>query len=203
MCVESGECGGVSALGTCEGEILQFCLAGELQVYDCAHFGTTCGWDAALGWYDCIDAPCIEGPCDGRPDLCGEAILVGQCEGRFLLYCWSGRYTADDCSAFGKACGWDPVHGRYDCVCVPQCQAKACGDDGCGGDCGACAVGETCTAGLCEAIPCGDVDAVGTCNGSTLLRCVGGKLHTTDCAASGQVCGYDVVYMRPDCVAPP
>ncbi|MEE2903931.1 MAG: hypothetical protein VYC39_16510, partial [Myxococcota bacterium] len=34
--------------------------------------------------------------------------------------------------------------------CVPQCQGKQCGDDGCGGSCGECTMGQTCnTQGMC------------------------------------------------------
>lgn len=37
-------------------------------------------------------------------------------------------------------------------ACVPDCDARDCGDDGCGGDCGVCAAGATCTpAGACVA----------------------------------------------------
>lgn len=38
-----------------------------------------------------------------------------------------------------------------ECVCQPDCTAKECGDDGCGGNCGACFAGQTChyEHGLC------------------------------------------------------
>ena len=37
-------------------------------------------------------------------------------------------------------------------VCVPDCVARACGDDGCGGSCGTCAPTETCdeVLGVCD-----------------------------------------------------
>lgn len=39
--------------------------------------------------------------------------------------------------------------------CVPQCDGRFCGDDGCGGQCGECAGGEVCTpGGRCQADPC-------------------------------------------------
>ena len=45
------------------------------------------------------------------------------------------------------------------CVCEPQCDGKACGDDGCGGSCGACVGTETCQEGVCVAADCtGDVN---------------------------------------------
>jgi len=36
-----------------------------------------------------------------------------------------------------------------DIPCVPACDGKFCGDDGCGGDCGTCNDGDVCAAGLC------------------------------------------------------
>jgi hypothetical protein len=57
--------------------------------------------------------------------------------------------------------------------CVPVCDGKYCGPDGCGGDCGACSVGEVCSAaGRCYTAPCtpdcqgrqcGDDGCGGTC----------------------------------------
>ena len=42
--------------------------------------------------------------------------------------------------------------------CTPDCNGKACGDDGCGGSCGSCSSGSTCTpAGSCQASVCGDL----------------------------------------------
>jgi hypothetical protein len=61
------------------------------------------------------------------------------------------------------------------CVCVPNCQGKNCGDDGCGGSCG----------GSC---------AAPTCQGTTLTTqsCDAGVCtpHPASCAA-GQVCFQD------------
>lgn len=41
-----------------------------------------------------------------------------------------------------------------DGVCLPDCQGKACGEDGCGGVCGTCPPGQGCEAGGCVEIPC-------------------------------------------------
>lgn len=58
-------------------------------------------------------------------------------------------------------------------VCVPNCQDKECGDDGCGGSCGTCQYG-TCNAqGKCECTPdctgkeCGPDGCGGTCGKCT------------------------------------
>lgn len=49
-----------------------------------------------------------------------------------------------------------------DGVCVPDCDGKECGDNGCNGTCGNCGAGEACEDGICQCIPefardcCGD-----------------------------------------------
>ncbi len=89
--------------------------------------------------------------------------------------------------------------------CYPECFAKACGDDGCGGSCGACPAGTVCEAGLCEGEPdcvpaceglacgadgcggaCGSCGEGATCEGG---QCVPVQTCTPDCA--GKVCGPD------------
>jgi len=51
--------------------------------------------------------------------------------------------------------------------CVPSCEGKACGDDGCGGSCGACDDGDPTTIDTCDAVsqacqhvPAGDCDVL-------------------------------------------
>ena len=60
-----------------------------------------------------------------------------------------------------------------DVACVPDCNGKECGDDGCGGACGACGPDapfqHMCNAGVCECLPdcedreCGDDGCGGSC----------------------------------------
>ena len=57
-----------------------------------------------------------------------------------------GSYSAsaDGAINLGVRCGMD----RF---CVPNCQGRTCGNDGCGGSCGYCADGSNCNSnGLCE-----------------------------------------------------
>ncbi len=49
-------------------------------------------------------------------------------------------------------CGSQHVCSGGACVCVPDCDAKACGPDGCGGSCGSCAVTEACKASTGECV---------------------------------------------------
>lgn len=70
---------------------------------------------------------------------------------------------------------------RFTDGCVPQCDGRFCGDDGCGGECGACSDGEACTPGgrclpdpcipACDGRACGSDGCGGTCG-----TCTGGEL---------------------------
>ena len=46
-------CGDVSTAGRCDGDVVQWCNAGELVTVDCSAHGETCGWDADEGYADC------------------------------------------------------------------------------------------------------------------------------------------------------
>ena len=76
--------------------------------------------------------------------------------------------------------------------CVPACEGKDCGGDGCGGLCGSCGANESCTAGLCACVPacegktCGDDGCGGSCG-----LCASGE----SCVEGGCVC-------VPTCTAP-
>ena len=77
--------------------------------------------------------------------------------------------SGDDCN---PPCGANHVCQQGTCVCIPQCQGRNCGPDGCGGTCG----------GAC---------GTPTCQGTTLTTqsCDTGVCtpHVSSCAA-GQVC---------------
>ncbi len=85
--------------------------------------------------------------------------------------------------------------------CVPDCEDKACGDDGCFGTCGTCEPGQVCSLGACvvDCIPdctdkfCGDNGCGGVCgNCGSGESCVGGAC-TNGCIpnCSGKACGDD------------
>lgn len=50
-----------------------------------------------------------------------------------------------------------------DTPCVPNCEGKACGDDGCGNECGYCQVGFSCLDGVCEEDECVPNCAIKAC----------------------------------------
>ena len=65
-------------------------------------------------------------------------------------------------SAWACGEGLHCVAGECVDTCVPDCEGRSCGTNGCGGICGLCAIGTTCEGGTCEPIcvpPCGEPDA--------------------------------------------
>lgn len=129
--------------------------------------------------------------CSGDPTCGNGAVLrAGICELATPVTCGEGTQLKDGvCTADGEPG-----------ACTPQCSldAKACGNDGCGGSCGTCADGEHCAGGHCEVddltcIPhctdktCGDDGCGGSCG-----KCPGGETCQADKCVPGCV---------PDCIA--
>ncbi len=126
--------------------------------------------------------------------------------------------AAGDCGE--RECGEEPVCGlpcgrcpeQFDCVdgacaCVPACDGRACGPDGCGGRCGECPAGDYCDGANCRPVPdqcpggadcdgrtCGPDPVCGTDCGACPAghRCEDGRCRCVpDCR--GRVCGPDPV----------
>jgi hypothetical protein len=80
--------------------------------------------------------------------------------------------------------------------CVPDCDNKNCGDDGCGGECG------YCTSRLCEDDECIDGDCVYTsmddqtltCEGFALTYCLESEWNYLWCPDACREAGYNTVY---------
>ncbi|MGM0577188.1 MAG: hypothetical protein ACQEXJ_15795 [Myxococcota bacterium] len=80
--------------------------------------------------------------------------------------------------------------------CAPACEARECGDDGCGGSCGACEAGAVCTeAGTCVA----DDGCEATCE-DLGLEC--GEHCGASCGTCGdaEVCADGLCECAPDCL---
>jgi len=81
--------------------------------------------------------------------------------------------------------------------CVPLCEGRECGYDGCGGDCGACRDGEVCVAGQCECKPlcggmeCGDDGCGGYCGACRDGEACDGGACVCAPACSDKECGPD------------
>jgi hypothetical protein len=182
-------CGAITEEGTCNQDVLTFCLEGEVVSANCAEFGLNCGFVSPEYGSDCltpVGEDCLfEGPnglaiglCAGENAGCvvdeTEAACrsgVGTCDpagddvcsGDYLiLLCQVNQPFALDCAAFGGAC--DANEGA--CTGLPV-----------GADCDEevllCAPGLFCAANTCQAPEpvCGGVDELGACNGTMLSFC--------------------------------
>jgi hypothetical protein len=120
---------------------------------------------------ECPDAPCVPG---AEPEC-----VDGGSRKRCLL-------VEDGCPSWSpvQAClaGTSCVDGRCE-GCVPDCFARECGDNGCGGSCGDCAAEDCCNGGHCmlcapdcEGKECGPDWAGGGC----------GECEAGEVCASGQ-----------------
>ena len=161
--------------------------------------GRECGTDGCSGWCGrclpgagCVDGQCVPLGCGDRE--CGDnghGGLCGHCETPAL--CVNGACIAyNECGNCddGEVCGPGP-NG----CCVPECNGKACGDDGCGGVCGNCGCGESCQEGqclltVCDGKGCGE-DACGSLCGECPVEqvCDEGLCCTPQC--DGKQCGPD------------
>ena len=104
-----------------------WCEAGELFCIDCAEANPDCGWSEQAEFYDCGT--------DGLEDPDGVYVL--SCSG-----------CSPPCQA-GHTC-----QAGQCVVCVPDCDGKSCGTDGCGSNCGDCLGTATCHKGQCAYAGC-------------------------------------------------
>ncbi|ACY12697.1 S1 family peptidase [Haliangium ochraceum] len=85
-------CGGVDAVGTCDGEIARWCDNGVPQARDCGVCGEIC-----LPSVNGVGAYCV-------PDNCNGLDYLGQCEGDVVVWCDAGQRLERDCAALGQVC---------------------------------------------------------------------------------------------------
>jgi len=171
-----------------------------------------CEWDDCLGQTcpDQLSEPC--GNCGYKYRTCNNGVVSGwgPCQGEGPCSpietrgCPGGGIQ--NCSA---SCSWEP------CDCVPNCQGRVCGDNGCGNTCGTCGTGTTCNAsGQCvcsndctssgakECVDsthyrtCGYYDADGCLEWSATLSCTAGTTCSGGTCActpncTGKSCGDD------------
>lgn len=206
--VEGGDpCPGYSGLRSCCAVNDPCGLADDLAC-DC---DGACGWDAA----DCAARCGADGACEptcpadpdcGAPCACDHARGLCEtarpCEAEACA-CDPDCVAATPCAA-DEACdprcprGADPdCAGSADdgkSCCVPACEGKACGPDGCGGECGACPSTYGCYDGRCLVDDgCGVITDWGCCQGTLAVWCDDGELWQVDCAAEEPAagCGWD------------
>lgn len=185
---------------------------------------------------------CVEGKCENeyplscfgysRPSAktCSGYTTVGCCDNNnYYVFCKNDMLFCANCpfqESPDNTCGWagtgygcggtgvDPK-GQYplSCgLCIPNCDGKECGLDGCGGECPDCDTGKICYQDKCvneypeacfgielpSALSCtfGNVSGVGCCDDKgRLIHCsTDGKLFCEDCSHNptpGNVCGWE------------
>ncbi len=134
---------------------------------------------------------CPEAECTVGKTQCLGTKVVEQCS--FVDGCpsWTAAYYCP----VGRVC----QSGQ--CKCAPQCAAKQCGADGCGGTCGSCSGGQFCKNGTCVTVcnpscggkQCGDNGCGGSCGGCAVgFHCDAGQC-AVDCQKKcfNQACGPD------------
>jgi len=140
--VEAGPgCGPISYRGCCEGQIVWYCVNGELMSKVCGPW-SACGWSAAQRLYTCMATAAADpsgawprvcsqrdagradstGPqhdlhrdASGPPLACGALGFEGCCQGTMLHFCQSGQVFSLDCKS-APLCGWSSKRGVYDCA---------------------------------------------------------------------------------------
>jgi hypothetical protein len=162
-CVEDGDCPND---GTCvEGECEIPCGNGCPEGLVCDELTGLCV--ECVKDEDCpVEKWCFFDSGDCMPDVCipGEKTCVGD----QLATCapngsgWIDLVFCPD----GMVCDAGQCIG----ICVPQCDGKQCGPDGCQGDCGFCAEGTVCQDFFC--VPFGDCEPGQTaCFGNAIAWC--------------------------------
>ncbi|TNF29909.1 MAG: hypothetical protein EP329_14660 [Deltaproteobacteria bacterium] len=192
-----GSCGGCDGGAVCDAD--GACVCVPEVAYACCEDGASlcavdsCGVVGAVtaacpgGCQDGVCASCAPA-CDGKacgPDGCngscgtcdgeGEVCVAGQCTcvpAVGTACCGDAVCPVDSCGVKGdavEACAYGCASGACQ-PCVPACDGKDCGDDGCGGTCGdaPCDGGEICVEGVCS---CVDEGATVCCGADGASRC--------------------------------
>ncbi len=174
--------GGVCKDGAC------FAIGDDLscaEIMDCVQ---ACGPDGAACAQLCIDAGVVEAlPIFQAFSSCMDAACPPPVEPAC-----PGQALAGACAAEAAWC---------EAGCMPACDGKDCGDDGCGGACGACGAGDECVDDLCVPLP-------GTDSCAAVRACTQGcgtgpeaQACRTDCVAEGDAAAVLLYEAVLDCVA--
>ncbi len=154
-----------TGLSKCVHQPIDGCLCEDVECDD-KNICTTDSCDLETG--DCSfvanSDPCEDGDLCTVDDFCKDT----SCQSGELNLCNDDdECTADSCDAETGNCVHEKIEG---CGCVPNCEGKTCGDDGCKGSCGECGMGGGCG--------CEDGDYV--CQGQTGECSKDGQCALTD-----------------------
>ncbi|MFH1532771.1 MAG: hypothetical protein ABIK09_18770 [Pseudomonadota bacterium] len=199
VCAEDAWCCDVEWDVTCVLEVTSFqcgtCQGGTVPV---------CGDGACKAGETCNTCPADCGPCGGTGDCCTAHEATG-CDNPMVQGCVCQQDAYCCQVAWDDTCAGEVVElGCGICGgCVPNCNGKDCGGDGCGSGttCGQCPPSESCQAGKCVAgclpdcagLECGSDGCGGSCGDCPPGReCKNGDCVPT-CLPSctGKQCGDD------------
>jgi hypothetical protein len=185
--------------------------------------GGECG--SCANGENCFDSTCT--PFSQLPCLGSEQASVDNCDGFIgavtccdgigrVWLCGNDQLYCIDCAGVNPSCGWNAESGFYDCAtdggvdpaglvekscgdsCVPDCDGKQCGDDGCGGECGTCAADKKCENDQCVDDPCLGITVEGCCWNGANYFCWENQLYSVDCSANPS-CGWNAGNGYYDC----
>ena len=149
------------------------CIEGTCVDGTCA---TNIGLPGGFGWPCEVDEDCLA---QGCVDWNGESVCTCAC-------------ADDDCPEAWQCVVFSPAPDPAAlCLpkCIPDCQGKECGPDGCGGECGQCAPGTPCCGGHCLPCSCGDICNEWGCCEPTQAGCTPEGDWICECRTPGpEVC---------------
>jgi hypothetical protein len=128
---------------------------------------------------------------DVQSDTAGEVDAAGKVDA-------AGEVdAADEMDAIADTDGPDVA------PCVPACDGKECGKDGCGGSCGECEDGAICSGGACSCLPdCTDKECGNDGCGGSCGVCDDGNACTLDGCSEKGLCFAEEMALV-DCEEPP
>lgn len=166
------------------------CIAGN-TCKPCACDTEECGFDecgkvcpnTCAAGESCVRGSCVPTGCMARKKPTCDACICQDCVCGIDPFCCAenGEWDAF-CLTHLAVCRLSDAACTTNCpICVPDCEDRVCGSDGCGGSCGTCAGGAACDdQGLCcipncEGQECGDDGCGGSCGACpTAYGCVKG-----------------------------
>jgi len=185
--------------GACEGDLVLFC--GDDGTWHEEYFcppGTTCEQgDCIPGQGSCAEMlECaMEQVCFEPEPVCfQECMLLGEApdlafELYFCVWETCGMWEPDsECFEFAMYEKCEELFWECTGGCLPECDGKDCGPDGCGGNCGTCPFGSTCnSANICEIVCVPD--------------CTGVECGSDGCGGSCGICGPGEACKNHECIA--
>jgi hypothetical protein len=199
VCNQDAFCCQVEWDGVCVDEVV------SLGCGTCGGSGPVCGDGQCESGESCKVCPGDCGACPGSGSCCEvhqnpgcNDPTVQKCVCDADIFCcdtqWDDQCVANVSALNCGQCG----------ACVPNCDGKSCGGDGCGGSCGTCPAGQLCKENQCQdaggcqpkcdGLVCGPDGCGGTCGECQPgFKCHSGQCKQEVCQpdCAGKTCGDD------------